>query len=166
MPRTFAGSTQPMGLRPLPTGRVKVGRARQRPDVVIPQPKPIPPKPKLPIPPVPPRPVPKDDWKTWWNQFLLSPEQRYLRQGIYSTYAGGLGGPSNYQGWLNSLYPELESRFYGSIMPQIEKGQMPNVNFQDWLKTLNLNQEFLGLNPYARGERPGSFVTPGRFLWR
>ncbi len=57
-----------------------------------------------------------------------------------------------------------QTRAYNKYLAELP--QNPNRSFRDFLGGLNLQQEFSGLAPSQRGERPGMFAPPVRFLNR
>lgn len=103
-----------------------------------------------------------------WSQYL--PEWLYgyepAQRGLYTGYARGQGGSRNFQNWLQSYFPEAQSRYYAATMPDIMAGQTPSLGFSDFLRNLNLGQEYRGLSPRERGETPSLWAQPKRWLFR
>ena len=68
------------------------------------------------------------------------------------------GRNSNFNSWLGSQANDYQNQFLGTL------SQNPEANYMDFLKMQNPVQMFQAMSPRARGEHPGTFAPPVRFI--
>lgn len=96
----------------------------------------------------------------WWNRFISEYGQQYLRRGTWSEFLRGYGGRGRtpqFGQWGASLFPEIESGYFGHIEPRLsEPGYVP-PSFAEYMKRFPLEHRRAFTPPGQRGEMPGRF---------
>lgn len=78
--------------------------------------------------------------------------------GAYGLFTSKAEGPPNLQHWLQGQYSRLLGQYYGS------QAENPTKSWVEYLADVDLNKQYGGLPPSARGETPGRYAPRSRTI--
>ena len=68
--------------------------------------------------------------------------------------------------FFEDFFPQAENEFMGGLGQQLRGGQIPTLQFTDFLENFPFDQRFQSLPPGMRGALSGRFAPPTRFFFR
>ena len=74
------------------------------------------------------------------------------------------GGPREKQVFQNQ-FQNIYNQYMGTLGQQVQRGEVPSLRFQDYLKDFSFSQHFRSLPPSMRGASTGAYAPQARFLF-
>jgi|TARA_R110002126_G_scaffold21398_9_gene77362 hypothetical protein len=107
---------------------------------------------------------------TMQNNFA-NPYQDFLegtnlgRRAAFFSGIPNFGQPASQQQFFTNLFPQFENRYLAALGRQIQSGEAPTLQFQNFVSdNFNPRAELLKAPTYQSGQGTSGLVSPARFL--
>lgn len=106
--------------------------------------------------------MPNFDFNAFTPAELLGQDPRIA----YFSFQRRFGQAPRQRRFFEDFFPEAQNEFLGLLGEQIRRGEIPTLQFVDFLEGFPFEQRYQGLPPSFRGQSFGRFSPSARYFFR